>query len=329
MGRSIFPFLMLFSGSVMLAFPALSFAGPDPSGVLGKYKRCVFTVNAYTKVECDTTGRQADKRTHWRRNVGTAFPVGEGWYLITMNCVTRNAKKIEVTGSGGECYGVTVVGIDRGARITVLKLDHAAPIPSLVIKPVGAIKSGCGVMFLGVSPGGTLAVTSGSVSTVRERDGMMIVEVTGAPGTSGTPMFDGDGRVAGMLAYRLKEGNVERGRASLKKTYLVLPMEYASLQARSIINRFEAGSGWLGVSTAVNALTVRDVVSRSPAEKCGIKPGDRILEYNGFSVAAPENLLRAAGTTHAGDTVRIKVLRNGETLTFTAKLTAHPETAGK
>jgi serine protease Do len=329
LGRASLLFHALLSISAMLAFTAMSVAEPDSAAVLGKYKRFVFTVSAYAKVGCDTTGKRTEKQAKWRKNIGTAFPVGDRGYLITLNCVIVNAEKIEVTDSGGGRYGVSVVGSDSRARITVLKLDHAAAVPSPLIKPVGAIKSGCIVMFIGSSPGGALSVTPGLVSAVRRRDGMIIVKVIREPGTSGTPLFDENGEVIGLLAYHLDEGSAERNHGPEKKSYLVFPMEYASLQARSIINRFEAGCGWLGVFTTISALTVQDVVSGSPADKCGIKPGDRILEYNGSPVAVPEDLLRVAGTTHAGDMVRIRVMRNGEPRAFTARLSSHPDAVRK
>ena len=166
LGRAVLLLLVLLSGSAVLAFPALSAAEPGSTAVLEKFRRYVFTVNAYAKVDCDTTGKRAEKRARWQKNVGTAFPVGDSGYLLTLHCVVMNAERIVVTGSGGERYSVSVVGFDRRARITVLKLDRAVAVTSPLIRPVSAIRCGCTVMFLGLSPGGALSVTPGSVNTV-------------------------------------------------------------------------------------------------------------------------------------------------------------------
>ena len=61
---------------------------------------------------------------------------------------------------------------------------------------------------------------------------------------------------------------------------------------------------------------VGDVTPRSPAEKAGLKSGDIILEFNGRKVADSRHLKLEVGRTAPGETVPLKLLRDGSTKTF-------------
>jgi len=308
-----------------VAWPAGGGGSASSSQTADVLKRFVFTVNAFSRVIPDSSGAPGDAKTRWKKNVGTAFPVGDGGYLVTLNCVVRNAEKIVIVGSNGARYEASVVGFDKGARLTVLKLSRPASVPTPRIRPVNSVKTGASIVFLGTSSGGALELTQGSVNSIRPQDGLMVVDVSGYPGTSGTPVFDGDGQAVGLLAYRLEEKTAEGGHQAGKESYIVLPLEYASLQARSVINRFESRSGWLGISLSASGTAVRGIIPGSPAEKCGIRAGDRVVEFNGATIANPGDLVRATGATRAGDTVRIKVMRNGEAVSVSAKLMQFPD----
>ncbi len=303
--------------------------GTSSSQTADTLKRFVFTVNAFSKVVPGSSDGSNGEKARWKKNVGTAFPVGEGGYLITLNCVVRDAEKIKIVGSDGVRYDASVVGFDKGTRLTVLKLSRPASVPIARIKPVNSVKSGAPVVFLGTSSGGVLGLTPGSVNSIRSPDGLMVVEVSGDPGTCGTPVFDDDGQAVGLLAYRLEDNSSTPNHSAGKESYIVLPLEYASLQARSVINRFESRSGWLGISLSASGTAVRGIAPGSPAEKCGLRTGDKVVEFNGAVIANPGDLIRATGATRAGDTVKIKVMRNGGAVSVSAKLMAFPEVSGK
>jgi len=71
-------------------------------------------------------------------------------------------------------------------------------------------------------------------------------------------------------------------------------------------------------------LTGQPVVDRvrynSPAEKAGLKPGDRIVEIDGQPVERVAHVRQALGTRLAGDRVTLKVRRGEQTLELTATL---------
>ena len=267
------------------------------------------------------TGENGTKK---RRNVGTAFPLDNQGYLLTLNCVLKEAEKIMIQGNRGVKFDAVKVGCDETGRIAVLKAANQTPFSMPPIRPMNSMKPGSKVVFLGIPPGTNLSTMTGVVQSVHESDSTILVTVSGEPGTSGTPVFDETGQIVGILAYRLDGKENPAVLPSPIKTYVVFSMEYVSIVARSVIHNAEARGGWLGVSVAVNGGFIQNVVKASPADKCGIKPGDTIVEINGSPVSSPDSLVGVMSSTHSGETVRLKILRSGEPLFFTAKLSEHP-----
>lgn len=67
------------------------------------------------------------------------------------------------------------------------------------------------------------------------------------------------------------------------------------------------------------------VIAGSPADKAGLQPEDIIIEINGEKLDEETSLVTVLGSKRVGDTVEIKVIRNGEEKTLTATLQAVPE----
>ena len=63
-----------------------------------------------------------------------------------------------------------------------------------------------------------------------------------------------------------------------------------------------------------------DVISGSPADKVGIKPGDIIVEFNDKAIKEMNELPRLVAAIPVGKTVDVKVLRNGEPVVVKAQI---------
>jgi peroxiredoxin len=84
---------------------------------------------------------------------------------------------------------------------------------------------------------------------------------------------------------------------------------------------------WLGVQMDAGSdigVTVERVVRGSPAEKAGLKQGDRIVGVDGVKTTAPGQVTRAVGQHKVGDSVTVDFERRGSATTVTVVLAQRP-----
>lgn len=94
---------------------------------------------------------------------------------------------------------------------------------------------------------------------------------------------------------------------------------------------------WLGVYTQTltpelseglnytgSGALVSRVVEASPAEKAGVKKGDVIVGLNTTTIASATDLTKAIGNAKVDATVSVRIIRDGERRTLSAKLVERP-----
>jgi len=284
--------------------------------------KCVYTVNAYLKIDSNGSGTP---QARWKRNVGTAIPIDDEGYLITLRNVVENAEKVKVVSSSGEKIEARVVGSDYTGCISVLKIDRRFVrfVPNII--PLKTLTSGNKVFFLGVVPGMLVDVSCGIISRVMASDGTFEVKGDDIPKTSGTPVFDRDENVLGLLAYQIKQEGASHVRGEAERKYLIISHEHAAVLARHVISNNRPSCGWLGVcidltSSNGSGILITDVIEGSPAEKSDIRPNDIICEYNGHTISSPSQFSDYFSRTRAGDTVTIKLIRGNRHISVDVKL---------
>ena len=70
----------------------------------------------------------------------------------------------------------------------------------------------------------------------------------------------------------------------------------------------------------VEGVIVSDVKRGSPAERGGFKVGDIVLEINGERIVNEDNLVALVGDAHAGDVLKMKILRDKKIIAVELKL---------
>ena len=87
--------------------------------------------------------------------------------------------------------------------------------------------------------------------------------------------------------------------------------------------------GWLGVEKDYNedgTFTIVSVVSRSPADRAGLKEGDVVEAFNGTTLTPETAEKICSSKTEIGKTIALGVRRGEDRLTLSAELVKIPET---
>lgn len=281
-------------------------------------RQCVFTVNAYSRISADsaTALKNSGKEYKWQRNIGTAIPIDNEGHLITLNSVVKGAEKIKIITHDGETIRAGLLGSDMTGRIAVLKIDESY-IPHVPNATTAQkIVTGEKVYFLGVVPGMSVDINTGTITGVNLADGSIEVKTVKTPGTSGTPVFDNNENVIGILAYQVDPNGVKPKEA----TYLVFSLEHATLLSKQVISATRPKCGWLGVCVDLtvagdDGVVIENIIEGSPAHASSLKPKDRILEFNGQPIRNVRDFSDAFIKTKAGETISIKIVRNNQPMT--------------
>jgi serine protease Do len=116
---------------------------------------------------------------------------------------------------------------------------------------------------------------------------------------------------------------------------LVLGMGVANAATET---KAEAKEGWLGIYSQTLTAELREglnysgsgalvsrVVEGGPAEKAGVKSGDVIVGINTTTVASASDLSDAIRAAKVGQTISVRIVRDGQRRTLSAKLAERPE----
>lgn len=294
-------------------------------------------------------GQQKDKRQSVETDGGSGFIVDlKNGYIITNNHVIEAADKITVTTYDNRKYKAKVVGTAKNLDISVLKLEDFKP--SSELKQVSLANSdevevGDWAIALGAPFELPQTLTMGVVSAVQRSSDTL--GITGAnsfiqtdaainPGNSGGPLVNLDGQVIGMNTAIYSKNGTSVGIG------FAIPSNTIRLVAESIINNGKFKQVYLGVEmydlnrfgpaamkemkvdpNTEGALVIR-AVPKSPAAQAGLKPYDIIQSVNGKAVKSSIEIQRQIIFLKAGSEVKLGILREGKSITLTAKVAELP-----
>jgi serine protease Do len=248
---------------------------------------------------------------------------------VITNAHNIRGDEVTVTFSDGRSTRGRLAGIDIDGDLAVIEVDTAGA-KGLEWGEGDALAVGSAVFGAAASPTGGTRVTFGTVSAVarafrgpggRRIAGSLEHTAPLAPGSSGGPILDGQGRFLGLNTNRLGEG-----------FYLALPADTALRERIDALARGESVQRpRLGVAVAPSrvarrlrrsvglperdGLLVRGVEDQSPAARAGIVEGDLIVEVAGKAVADADAMVEAI--TAAQIPYEVRIVRGTEERTVT------------
>jgi S1-C subfamily serine protease len=222
----------------------------------------------------------------------------------------------------GKTLTAKVKGRDVATDLALLEVDEA--LTPATFDDGAQLAVGQLVLRL-ARPGETVRATSGIVSTLGtkswrtpggfEVDFFLASDATWAPGFSGGPLVDLEGRVVGVNTAGLLRG--EQVTVPTKTIRRVV----AQLEQFGRVRRSYLGVQLqpLQLPDAVRALTgeeigllVTAVEKDGPADKAGLQYGDTVLHLGDDSVKTLQDLYRFLKADHVGEQVPLTFFRNGQ-----------------
>ncbi len=268
---------------------------------------------------------------------GSGFFISPDGYAVTNFHVVDHAKSVKVTTDDGTVYTAKVIGTDQKTDLALIKVDGKPDFPYVKFAD-HAPRIGDWVVAVGNPFGLGGTVTAGIVSA-RGRDigagpydDYIQIDAPINKGNSGGPAFDVNGDVIGVntAIYSPSGGSVGIG--------FDIPAATAKMVVAELKEHGHITRGWLGVqiqpvtagiaeSLGMNkakGAIVDQPQAGSPAAKAGLESSDVITAVNGTPVKDARQLARMIGAMTPNSSVRLEVLRKGETRTVTVTLGQMP-----
>ena len=269
---------------------------------------------------------------------GSGVIISSDGYILTCAHVVSGASQITVT-VGDTDYTATVVGEDDTSDVAVLKIDATGLTPATVGDSDG-LAVGDNVLAVG-NPLGELGgtVTSGIVSALNRSvtiqgtsstNTMSLVQMDASvsPGNSGGGLFNMNGELIGLV-------NAKSSSSDAEGLGFAIPINDAIKVAQDLLeNGYVSGRPYMGITylavtdaqtaaqlnVSAYGVYVVDVAQGGPADKAGLKAGDRIVSIDGTEIAQRDDLGTLIQQHTAGDTLSITVARDGQMQTVSLTL---------
>jgi serine protease Do len=264
---------------------------------------------------------------------GSGFFISPDGYAVTNNHVVDHAQSVQVTTDDGTIYKAKVIGTDPKSDLALIKVDGKSSF-AYVNFADGAPRVGDWVVAVGNPFGLGGTVTAGIVSAQGRDigsgpyDNYIQIDAPINKGNSGGPAFDTNGNVIGVntAIYSPSGGSVGIGFDVPAQT---AKMVVAELKDKGVVTR-----GWLGVQVQPVTKGIADSLGMkkaegamvdgpqngSPAAKAGVQSGDVVTALNGTSVKDSRDLARMVAALAPGSSVKLDILRSGESKTLTVTL---------
>src|SRR4051794_6032203 len=246
-------------------------------------------------VENDQGGRAAAS--------GSGFVIDDAGHVVTNEHVVESGSSFRVRfGENGDPIPAKLLGADKSNDLAVLQIDLSkvgSAVQPVQLGSSSSLQPGEPTVAIGSPFGLEGTVTSGIVSalnrTIQAPNGFSIsgaIQTDAAinPGNSGGPLLDAQGRVIGVNSQIASQSGSNSG------VGFAIPVD----QVRRVIPFLEKGQqvphAYLGVrsgDTPTGGAQVGGVVAGGPADKGGLRVGDRVVSIGGQPVRGADDLSAA------------------------------------
>ncbi len=262
-------------------------------------------------------------------SIGSGVIIDEDGYILTNLHVVRRATRTQIKLWNGQEYEADRIVATPHSDVALLKIRKQQPnekFTAIKLAPDDDVLLGETVMALGNPFGLGGSVTKGIISSKSRRaagnepldvNNWLQTDAAINPGNSGGPLINVRGELVGLSVAVYREG---------QGIGFAIPVKQVSEALASFFSPEVSHSLWFGarLKSGSPPLEVGGIQPGSPAEKAGLRAGDKVLQVNGQPVdgliqfnrkvcAAPERnarllVQRRGENARPGTTVDIKLV---------------------
>lgn len=274
---------------------------------------------------------------------GSGIIISEDGYILTNNHIVSSSSSSSYYTVGDASkvvvylfndktpYDATIIGTDEQTDLAVIKIDKTG-LTAAELGDSDSIQVGEFSMAAGNPLGMQSSISSGTISAVNrdvQADGRTytLIQTDAAinAGNSGGALVNSKGQVIGINTLKLSGTGIEgMGFAipinSAKPIYEQL-IEYKKVKRPYIgISGRDLTEELARVNNLVIGIYITSIEEFSAAEKAGLKIGDVIIEADGTAIKTMNELNEIKNKHAIGDSMKIKINRNGSEKEIEIKL---------
>lgn len=283
-------------------------------------------------------GKTMGKTETVQRDIGSGFVVSKGLVVTNKHVVGDASAEYKVVDKDNKEYIVEKIYRDPVNDLAILQVSELQ-MDGVEIGDSNNLKVGQFVVAIGTALGEfrhtvTTGVISGLGRGIQAGDGLAgsteqldnVIQTDAAinPGNSGGPLLNSSGQVIGVNVA--VAGNAQNIGFAIPIN--VIKESILNFEATGRFERPMLGVTYQMISKQVALLNevpegayVRQIGTGTPAEKAGVKVGDIITEIDGAKVKdAKGGLAGMIGKKKSGDTVKLKIYREGKEMMIETRL---------
>lgn len=287
-------------------------------------------------------------RDRLQLGLGSGVIIDQRGYILTNEHVISGAEIIKVTLADGSQYDAVLKGLDYRSNLAIIKIE-ADTLPFAQVGDSDTVRAGQWAIALG-NPFGfatqiptTPTVSFGVISALhralprtasRDRAYLDLFQTDASinPGNSGGPLLNIKGEVIGINVAIYSSSGKSDGIG------FAIPINDAKIILDKLLKGEEIIYGWLGIEVQeLNAVLanyfklekpegvlILKVFQNSVAEKAGMENEDIIIKFNDKPINNTLDFLKEVSKAHAGDDLKVKIIRNGLPRTLRIKIGESP-----
>jgi serine protease Do len=260
----------------------------------------------------------------------TGLIVDAQGYIVSsaFNFVNRPAS-ILVRLADGTRRPARLVATDRSRMLVLLKIDAPQPLPVPAVAPQAGMRVGQWTIAVGrafdvAQPNLAVGILS-AVGRIWQRAIQTSAGVS--PNNYGGPLVDIEGRVIGVLVPLSPESESELAGVNWYDSGIgfAIPAEHVMRMLPRLKKGEDLRAGVMGIGFRSRSLYSEPPVlstthPRSPADKAGLRQGDRIVEIDGQKIERASQVKEAIMRRYAGDKLHVVALRENKRHEFDVPL---------